>query len=41
LRHVTPLTSRIMKWPLFESRWVSDFLHPSRPALGPTQPPIQ
>jgi hypothetical protein len=24
-----------------ESRWGPDFLHPSRPALGPTQPPIQ
>jgi len=24
-----------------ESRWERDFTHPSRPALGPTQPPIQ
>jgi hypothetical protein len=24
-----------------ESRWGQDVLHPSRPALGPTQPPIQ
>ena len=24
-----------------ESRWTRDFPHPSRPALGPTQPPIQ
>jgi len=24
-----------------ESRWRQDFPHPSRPAMGPTQPPIQ
>jgi hypothetical protein len=24
-----------------ESRWRRDFLHQSRPALGPTQPPVQ
>jgi hypothetical protein len=27
--------------PGIESRWRRDFQHPSRPALGPTQPPIQ
>jgi hypothetical protein len=27
--------------PGMESRWARDFPHPSRPALGPTQPPIQ
>jgi hypothetical protein len=24
-----------------ESRWGQDFSHTSRPALGPTQPPVQ
>jgi hypothetical protein len=27
--------------PVIESRWVGDFPHLSRPALGPIQPPIQ
>ena len=27
--------------PGIESQWGQDFLHLSRPALGPTQPPIQ
>ena len=27
--------------PGIESRWRRDFLHPSRPALGPTQPRVQ
>jgi hypothetical protein len=27
--------------PGIEFRWRRDFLHPSRPALGSTQPPIQ
>ena len=27
--------------PGIESRWEQDFRHPSRPALGPTQHPIQ
>ena len=27
--------------PGIESRWARDFPHPSTPALGPTQPPVQ
>jgi hypothetical protein len=27
--------------PGIESWWGRDFQHPSRPALGPTQPPVQ
>ena len=27
--------------PGIESRWERDFSHVSRPALGPTQPPVQ
>ena len=30
-----------LKDPGIETRWGRDFLHPSRPALGPVQPPIQ
>ena len=27
--------------PGIESRWERDFPHPSRPVMGPTQPPLQ
>ena len=30
-----------LEGPGIESRWGRDFQHPSRPALGPIQPPIQ
>jgi hypothetical protein len=34
-------TRYVLDDPGIESRWERDFQHPSRPALGPTQPPIQ
>jgi len=30
-----------LEGPGIESRWGRDFLHLSRPALGPTKPPVQ
>ena len=34
-------TGYVLDGPGIESRWGRDFLHLSRPALGPTQPPVQ
>jgi hypothetical protein len=34
-------TRYVLDGPGIESRWGRDFKDPSRPALGPTQPPIQ
>jgi hypothetical protein len=34
-------TRYVLDGPGIEFRWERDFPHPSRPGLGPTQPPIQ
>jgi hypothetical protein len=38
---VSRATSYGLDGPGIESRWGRDFSHTSRPALGPTQPPVQ
>ena len=38
---VSTATGYGLDGPGIESRWQRDFLHLSRPALGPTQPPVQ
>jgi hypothetical protein len=35
------MATRGLDGPAIESRWGRDFEHPSRPALGPTHPPMQ
>ena len=35
------MISPLMDGPGIESRWGRGFPHPSRPTLGPTQPPTQ
>jgi len=35
------ITRMTLDGPGIESRWTRDFPHLSRPALGPTQPPVQ
>jgi hypothetical protein len=39
--YVTSATGYGLDGPGIESRWVRDFSHTSRLALGPTQPPVQ
>ena len=39
--HFALATRYWLNGPGIESRWRRDFPHPSRPALGPTQPPLQ
>jgi hypothetical protein len=34
-------TGYVLEGPGIESRWRRDFSHTSRPALRPTQPPVQ
>jgi len=34
-------TRYVTDGPGIESRWGPDFSHPSRTAIGPTQPPVQ
>jgi hypothetical protein len=34
-------TRYVLDGPGIKSRWERDFPHPSRPALGPTQPPVR
>jgi hypothetical protein len=38
---VAVATDSVLDGPGIESRWGRDFSHTSRPALGPTQPPVQ
>ena len=38
---VSIVTAYGLDGPGIESRWGRDFAHPSRPALRPTQPPVQ